>query len=192
MALLFNSKPNLDVQASMFGPHGFDKNKYIDYQLKQQLFFDILIYLLNYFNDKEGKMMILSSKIESTNIIYDYIKENFQEKTISVYNSKISEDDKIKAITSDIISSTPKSAGTGVDIPGLRFEIMTEPYSSKITASQVSGRLREYGPNAYTFYIELIDTGFKKVYDMYKKRLPVFKKKCVTILEHKYDENNHV
>jgi hypothetical protein len=67
---------------------------------------------------------------------------------------------------------------------------MTEPYSSQVTASQVSGRLREYGPDAYTFYIELVDVGFKRVFEMYKKRLPVFKKKCVKVLELKYDQSN--
>ena len=60
---------------------------------------------------------------------------------------------------------------------------MTEAYSSKVQAEQASGRLREYSPNDYTFYVELVDIGFKKVYEMYKKRLPVFKKKCVKVME---------
>lgn len=64
---------------------------------------------------------------------------------------------------------------------------MTEPYSSSVTAKQVSGRLREYAPDAYTFYIELVDTGFPKVVEMYKKRLKVFKKKCVSINEIDFD-----
>jgi len=91
------------------------------------------------------------------------------------------------ALTSDIISSTPKSTGTGSDIPGLRILIMTEPYSSAITANQISGRLREYSSSEYTFYIELVDRGFGRVYDMYKKRLKHFKTKCVKILELKYN-----
>ena len=64
---------------------------------------------------------------------------------------------------------------------------MTEQYSSKIIANQTAGRLREYSKDEYTFYIELVDIGFKRAYDMYKKRLPIFKKKCVQVGEYKYN-----
>ncbi|MNT92990.1 hypothetical protein D3C72_2343650 [compost metagenome] len=85
--------------------------------------------------------------------------------------------------------STPKSLGTGSDIPGLRFNIVTEQYSSPTSASQMSGRLREYAPDKFTFHIELIDEGFPVAVNMYKKRLPVFKKgKCVQLVELKYDD----
>jgi superfamily II DNA or RNA helicase len=190
IGLLFDTKPNLDIQASMIGIHGFDKNKYIDYEIKQQKFFDVLSYIIDYFKDKEGKTFILSSKIDSANIIYEYLKNIYEDKSITIYHSKVTDEEKLKIDSSDIISTTPKSAGTGIDIPGLRFEIMTEPYSSHVTANQISGRLREYGPEEYTFYIELIDKGIRKVYDMYKKRLKVFKEKCIKVLELEYERSN--
>ena len=77
--------------------------------------------------------------------------------------------------------------GTGVHIDGLRITIMTESYSSDVQADQTSGRLREFNDTDYTFYVELVDEGFKKVKEMYKKRLPVFKKKCYKILEIDYE-----
>lgn len=189
MAVLFNSKPSLVKQASIKGSHGFDRNKYIDYELEQPIFYDTIKFVLDYFKEKEGKTLMLFSKIDATEVMRDYLDENYTEKTVGIYNSKVSDEVKMKALTSDIISSTPKSIGTGDDINGLRFTIMTEPYSSDVTADQVSGRLREYAPDMYTFYIELVDVGFKKVYEMYKKRQFVFKKKCVAVYELKYDGN---
>lgn len=187
VALLFNSKPNIDQQASIRGRHGFDRYAYIDYEIQTQVFFDALEFIIKYFQDKEGKMLILSSRIDSSGIIAKFIEEKFSEKTITVYNSEIKQEEKEKAKTKDIISSIPKSVGTGFDVPGLRFEINTEPTSSEVIANQVAGRLRLYEKDSYSFYIELVDVGFKKVYDMYKKREKYFKKKCAKLLELNYE-----
>jgi len=193
VAVMFNSKPSLAIQASIKGPHGFDRNKYIDYELNQPIFYDVIKFVLDYFKKKDGKTLLLFSKIEATEVIYKYLGENYTDKTIGIYNSTVSEEVKMKSLTSDIISSTPKSLGTGIDIPGLRFNVMTEPYTSPITANQTAGRLREYGPDEYTFHIELVDKGFKRVYEMYKSRQKIFKQKCVKLLELDYvpQEENH-
>lgn len=189
IGFMFNTKPNLGVQSSMFSRfHGFNKLKYSNYQMNNQKFYDTLLYILNYFKDKDGKIMILSSKIEMTESIRDFLIDAFPDKTVSVYHSQIKGEEREKALQADIISTTPQSAGTGVDIPGLRFCIMTEAYSSKVQADQVSGRLREYGREDYTFYIEMVDMGFKKVYDMYKRRLKVFKEKAYKVLELDYEK----
>jgi superfamily II DNA or RNA helicase len=185
----FNSKPSLADRAGMRGRKGwFDKNKYSDYLMEKQIFFDVLLWLTEYFTSKlDGKMLLLLSKIDATENVADYMRQVMENKTVGIFNSKISDDDKEKALMCDIISSTPKSLGTGDDVPGLRFVINVEPYTSTITANQISGRLREYGPEAFTFYIELIDEGFPDIVKMAKKRFPIFKKKCANILELKYE-----
>ena len=182
LAVLYNSHPSLDKQAYMNTYHGFNKIRYSEYQMECKEFYDALNYTISYFKDKEGKIMIMSSKIESTEVIKKYLDGVFSDKSISTYHSKISESEKEKALGADIISTTPKSAGTGLDLPGLRTVIMTESYSSVVQADQVSGRLREYSDHDKTFYVELVDVGFNKVYSMYKKRLPLFKKKCAKVL----------
>lgn len=179
IGVTYNSKPPLDVQASMSTIHGFSGTRYADYCMCTQKFFDTLGYVLDAFTKKEGKIMILSSKIESCSIIKEFVEKRYPNKTVSEYHSKKSDDDKERALGCDIIASTSKSAGTGVDIPGLRTLIMTESYSSKVIAEQVSGRLREYSPKLCTYYIEFVDTGFRRVENMYKSRLSIFKKKCV-------------
>lgn len=182
LAVLYNSKPSIDKQTYMNTYHGFNKIRYSDYQIECQEFYDALKYTVNYFKDKDGKIMIMSSKIDSTEIIKDFINDNFPNLSVSTYHSKLSSDEKEKALSADIISTTPKSSGTGVDIPGLRTVIMAESYSSTVQADQVSGRLREFSDHDNTFYVELVDVGFTKVYSMYKKRLPLFKKKCAKVL----------
>ena len=184
LSILYNSKPTVMEQAVTQGRRGFDKNAYSDYQLNSDEFYRALAYAVKFFESKEGKMLVLSTKIELVENITKFLKENIENKTINSYHSKVDKDVKDNIlIYSDIISSTPKSAGTGLDINKLRTVIMTEAYSSKVQAEQASGRLREYSPDDYTFYVELVDVGFKTVNDMYKKRLPVFKKKCLKVME---------
>lgn len=187
VSVFFNSKPSLEDRASMRGRKGwFDKNKYSDYLINKPVFFDVLHWLIKFFNDKEGKMLIMMTKINATEAVYDYITNVVENKTVGIYNSTVSDEEKEKVKEKDIISSTPKSLGTGTDIPGLRFAINVEPYTSPVSANQGAGRLREYGDTEYTFYLELVDEGFPDIVNMHKKRLPVFKKKCANILKLKY------
>lgn len=183
VSVLYDSKPSLDTQAYMSTNRGFNKNRYSNYQRQCEVFYKVIKYMVKYFLDKEGKLMILSSMIESVESIKDFLNENFGEnKGIYSYHSKLDNDTKERALLGDIICTTPLSAGTGFDLPGLRTIIMAESYSSKIEAKQVSGRLREYSPDEYTFYVELVDTGFKKAHDMYRRRLKYFKDKCAKVL----------
>ena len=181
LAAFYNSYPDIGEEGSMSTIRGWSKIRYADYLMGCKRFFEALTYMVNYFINKEGKMLILSSKIETAHTIAEMVKKLHPDKVVSEYHSKISSEDREKAFSADIISSTPQSAGTGADIRGLRCVINTESYSSKVSAEQMSGRLREYSPTANTFYVELVDRGFRKVQNMYRDRLSVFKKKCVKV-----------
>ena len=182
LSIMYNSNPDLGTQGHMLTKMGFNKNRYSEYQESCKEFYDALKYSIDFFKNKEGKILILSTTISQVDKIKKFVDSNFPDNTISEYHSKIPPEDKLKALDADIICTTPKSAGTGVDIPGLRTVIMCEAYSSAVQADQVSGRLREYSETDNTFYVELVDIGFPKVYRMYRSRLPVFKKKCLKLL----------
>lgn len=182
LAILYDSHPDLAEQAYMSTYRGFNKIRYAEYESNSDAFYEALAYAVKYFKNMDGKMLILSSTIDLVDKITDFLNKSFDDLSVSSYHSKLTEDEKDKALQSDIISTTPKSAGTGVDIKKLRTVIMCEAYSSTVQADQVSGRLREYSDNDSTFYVELVDTGFKKVYNMYRGRLSVFKKKCSKLL----------
>lgn len=187
--VFFNSKPDIGERASMKGVRGwFNRNNYSDYLISKPIFFDIIKWLLDFFKEKDGKILFLVSKIDATEVVYDYIKNTLNMNSVAIYNSHVTPDDKKKALECKIISSIPKSLGTGSDIHGLRCVFMFEPYSSSITANQSSGRLREFSPTDYTFHVELIDQGFPEIIKMYKRRLPIFKKKCFKILELNYNK----
>lgn len=182
LSIMYNSKPDLGIQSYMSTNMGFNKNRYADYQETCTQFYDALEYAIEFFKNKEGKIIILSTKISQIDKIHEFISKRFENLTVSTYHSKISDSDKIKALEADVICTTPKSLGTGADITSLRTVIMCEAYSSTVQADQVSGRLREYSSTDNTFYVELVDIGFPKVYKMFKSRLSVFKKKCLKIL----------
>lgn len=180
VAVMFDSKPNMEDKMSIRGPKGFDRHAYVDYEIEKGVIFDVIQYVMDTFGKIDGKCMILSSKINSSEVIADKVREWYPDKDLKVFHSKMSKKDKEGMKDADIISTTPQSAGTGTDIPGLRYNIMCEPYNAKITAQQVCGRLREI-PEEYTYHIELIDVGFPKVKEMYKNRLKVFKEKCYSV-----------
>lgn len=190
LAVLYNSKPDFQTQVFIKGRHGFDKNRFMDYTMEQPIFYNVLLYILNYIGGKEGKILILFTKNSAIDQAYEFIQNEYcGDRTIAKYNSTVSDEDKVRALGADIILSTPKSLGTGSDVPGLRFNIVTEQYSSTTSASQYSGRLREYAPDKNTFHIEMVDVGFPTAVSMYKKRLPVFKKgKAAVTLELKYTD----
>lgn len=182
LGLQYNSKPSLDKQGFMMTNRGFNKIRYSDYQVEQNEFYDALAYAINYFKKYEGKILILSSTIDSVEKIKKFVDDSYDDMSVSSYHSKVVGDDRDKAFSADIICTTPKSAGVGVDIPGLRVVIMCEAYSSEIEADQVSGRLREFNKSDDTYYVELIDIGFPTVTKMWKRRLTIFKKKCKKLL----------
>ena len=187
LAIMYNSSPSLDVKAAMYTMRKFNKSKYSQYQSTCDKFFDVIKFTIEYFIRKKGKMLILTSTIDTCETLRDFIHNLYPSKVVTVYHSKISKEDRLKAFDADIICSTPQSAGTGTDIPGLRVLINCEAYSSKVTADQIPGRLREFNETDNTYYVELVDTGFKAVYGMYERRLPTIKRKCLKALTLDYD-----
>lgn len=181
IAAHFNSKPNLQdqVKCKKFGR--FDKNYYVDYQLSKDYLYRGMIEFINLFKDKDGKLLIIIPKKSSVDLITKLINEDYPDKVVIPYHSGIPQEIKDKKNEADIICSTRESIGTGVDIPGLRFIICTEPYSSQVSADQIPGRLREFAEDKFTFYVELIDTGFDFSKSMHKRRLKHFEKKCFRI-----------
>lgn len=188
LALAYNSKPPLDMQAYMYTMRKFNKYRYAQYLSTSKKFYEVLEYIINFVKDKEGKILILSSTTEMCDCIKTFIEKKYPEKSVSLYHSKVDKELKERALDADIICSTPQSNGTGSDIRGLRSVINTEAYSSTVTADQTAGRLREYSPTDNTFYIELIDKGFNAVYEMYKRRASTIKKKCLKTLYVDYEK----
>ena len=184
VGIFYDSHPSSIDKANTKNFYGFNKIKYAEYCETSEKFYDSLIKAANMFVDKEGKMLILVSKITTIEEIVKRLRDYYPDKTINPYHSKVDMDLYEMAKNTDIIVTTTSSMKEGIDIYGLRFCIMCEAYSSQIQAEQASGRLRPYAPDPSKncFYVELVDKGFGQVYSMYKKRLKIFKNKCLKMV----------
>lgn len=86
------------------------------------------------------RLLILCSMVEMCEEVIAFIKRTYKDKTVTLY---VGETDDAVLSTHDIIVSTPKSAGTGRDIPDLRTVLVTVSARSSPLNKQMLGRLRK-------------------------------------------------
>lgn len=181
--IYYNSHPEIGTYIQT--GYGFSNYKFIDYALKSDsnnTIMKVLERILEQTSHLKGKTLITSPKIESAEYIADYIS-NISNKNVGTVHSKHTKSENDNIINDvDIISSTIKSIGEGDDIKGLRILINLDPIGSRILGDQLRGRLREYSKEDETFLFYPIDIGFKECSDLFKRILPVMKKKCKKII----------
>lgn len=185
VSAFFHSKPSYNTKATVYGRMGLDINKYATYLVDNDNFLTAIEELIDKLREiRTGRILVMTSSINSTFKMQAELKEMFPDLKIGVYNSEVPDEEKLYYLdNSDIIATTPKSLGTGTDIPGLKIVINTEPYASGVTADQVAGRLRYDGDKTKSLYVEMVDRAFPDALKRHKKRLKVFEKKCAAILE---------
>lgn len=185
--VFFNSNPSQIEQKNIRTSRGVSSYLYADYAFGIDEYHTLELVLFKVL-DKclmiEGRTLILVPKIENTEYLLERIQERYPNISSGVINSKHTEKEckKVKE-ESRIIISTIKSLGTGSDIKKLRNLILSEPFSSKITANQVIGRLREYSSEEDTYVYELVNKGFKSIMKQVSRRITVIKKKCKTVTQ---------
>lgn len=123
-------------------------------------------------NLKEGnKIIVFGQSIEFLYYLQTIVEKVYPDRT-SVYYGGMKKDEKEKALLSDIIIATTASLGTGADIKGLQFGINCSTYSSWISVTQISGRLRKLPDGTPTVYIEMVNFGYLKTVRQFEKRKP--------------------
>lgn len=181
LAYMYNTKPGLSEMISCKNKYGFSGNKYASYEVDHS---DIILkhlgiliekFLLPYKSDFKG--LILFSTIDACESFKYLLEIEFPSLKIGTYHSKIDDDSKDYVIEEcNLIISTSKSLGTGKNIPKLRTIINCEAFSSKIVGKQVAGRLRRLDDEISSYYIEMVDYGFKSIKNQYNKRITEYKK----------------
>lgn len=184
----FNSHPDPTIVPGMYNKYNISPFKYIDYALKddeKHTLLKVIEIIMNQTSKLRGRVLITTPKIESTEIMANFLKDIVGDKSIAIINSSKTKEENDEARHADIISSTIKSLGTGIDIPGLRVLINTEPFTSEDNMRQLKGRLREFGPTDDTFMFDIVDTGFKDISIMGEKRKKAMKRyaKEIRLLE---------
>lgn len=86
------------------------------------------------------RMLVFAATVEMCEKITKYLREKYADLSINKYTS---EDEYEVLLNSDITVSTLLSAGTAVDVPGLRVCLVTTAIGSTQANLQALGRLRE-------------------------------------------------
>ena len=106
----------------------------------------------------------------------EYLEENHPGISVGAYHSKVSPEDKAKAVECKLIVTTEKSLGEGADIHGLKAVINTESFKSLIITEQIIGRLRKPDDDSGCIYIETVDRAFSTLRAQQKTREKFLKK----------------
>ena len=108
--------------------------------------------------DPHSKMIIFMPLIDLCDELQEFISKSLNnddsfdyELNIQTMHSRNSKSDNDYAKHADIIVTTIGSAGTGTDIPGITDIICCSPFVSRVTCSQVFGRIR-YIPKKCHYY----------------------------------------
>lgn len=166
-SILFNSHPTrYEDQDICYSGKGFSRHKYIEYEMNKPNLDNMVKMVLKICLEEkqlEGKILILSSKIDSCNHFRDLVKSIYPAYTVCAHHSQNSVPEFREY---GVVCTTPQMLGTGTTIPKLRVVINTEPTANTVNIVQTFGRLDIYAPNMDTYYFIISDKGFSKVEKM--------------------------
>lgn len=173
IAMLYKSGISNNELSSCLTTHGFNKMTYCDLLVMKENFDYIARIVLDMISKIPGKKLFFFSTNNSIVFFYNWLRYNYSEYAddIGIYTSI--NPDKEAAKNNTIILTTSKSAGACLDISDLMVCVnMAEPTKSLPQNQQRFGRTRQYN----SFYIDLVDTSVKPIYNYYKNSLPMFDK----------------
>ncbi len=150
----------------------------------RKTYFEMITSLLtsNYLTIRKPKQkaIIFFSTVELCNLYKQYIQAKQPHLLVKTYTAT---DDYYEMLTGDIIVSTPGSAGTGVDIPGLILNIMTISRRSQQSNLQILGRLRDlerFYPGQRPRFIYLVASDIDAPMHYHREKQELFKSRTVT------------
>lgn len=168
-----NSNPRIDEQEVCKNKYGFDINKFNKYimESKYDYFYEKVIQnILLKIILKNGKvkrktaiLVGLKSMIAkfSEDLLND-LNEMKLDYSIGILTEDTKKENKEEVLNSDIIITTDKSFGKGIDVKNLECLINLVPTSSNPKIKQILGRLRKIeGKEVYFF--DVLDIGFESV-----------------------------
>ncbi|ANH52030.1 non-virion SWI/SNF family helicase [Erwinia phage vB_EamM_RAY] len=132
--------------------------------------------------EPEQRCLIYCATVEMCLYVTDYLSTIHDTLIVRKYTQ---EDPKESLYESDVSVSTLKSAGTGVDIPGLRTCIMTIAIGSRQASDQALGRLRRLKdyPDTIPTFVYFACTGIEAHMKYHSKKLELFPVKTLSLRE---------
>ena len=162
----YDSHPSVSESTMIYNKYGFSAEFYMDYQLKKGKLIQVLdevMRLIKISRKPEYKTLILLEHIRHVDTIYEHLIEKNDDKSIIIgrYHSKMDEEEKENTLEfANVIISTYKSFGTGMDIEDIKYVISLNQ-CNKITANQAAGRSRALPDGSDSIYFMITDNGFK-------------------------------
>lgn len=162
----YNSKPNVTESTMIFNKYGFSAEYYMDYQLRKGKIYEVLDEIMNMISKvrkPEWKTLILLEHINHVDEVYDYLINHNNDPSMIYgrYHSKISPENKQATIEiANVIISTYKSFGTGMDINSIKY-VVSLNQCNKVNANQAAGRSRALPDGSDSIYFLVTDNGFK-------------------------------
>ena len=187
LAIMYNSHPNPMQISDCKNIYGLDRNRYIDYVVKTPNYEYILTYLINIALNNEGKMLIFigtnNAILHTRDLILNVFPQLYND--IGIFTSITEKQHKKEQLDKKIILSTTKSCGAAVDIKDLKITVvLAEPFASQVIARQTLGRTRDKD----TYYIEIVDIGFKTIYKYYYRKKNVFSEYATSCKETVFED----
>jgi superfamily II DNA or RNA helicase len=190
IAMFYNSEPTpKDMKYCSSRRYGIDRNKYVNYVVHQDNFYNMLYILMHHIRTEvKGKVLIYIGTNEAIRVVYNWIMENCPDfyGHVGIFTSISDKATKQEQLDKYVILSTTKSCGAAMDIQGLEETIvLAEPFKSEVIARQTLGRTRDKN----TSYRELVDNGFYQTRKYYYAKEPIFEKYATSCSTEKYNEN---
>lgn len=160
----------------------------LKYSIRYKNYFEMIIYFANRYYDMKNRLLVLFSTKDMVRSFYMYLKKNkiYGKKRISMYIEGSKDSSNLKA---DIIISTDKSCGTGVDIANVQTTMNTISTESEYFGIQSSGRNRKM-ENTEQYYLTLWATNIE-AHNRYKKsNTKLFEERAKLIISDYYAEHS--
>lgn len=177
LAMRYNSRPPATIISACKNKYGLDRNKYTNYIVTNPNFKKMMILVFNFiftkiFKRPEDQMIVYIGTNEAILEVNRLLGEYYPtlRNDIGIFSSLVDSKYKSEALSKKIILTTTKSAGAAIDIRNLKCTlVLAEPFKSEVLARQTLGRTR----NNDTYYIEVVDRGFRycNKYYLDKKRI---------------------
>lgn len=170
----FNSRPTVQQRRQVMGWRGMTAASYGKYAFltdEKQVAYNVILRVLKLTENIEGKILIFVPLIEAVDKVAEKLKRADIGRSVGIYHSKTSVDEKRDALKKDIIVTTIQSFGTGKDLPGLRIVISLSPLVSKTQTHQLLGRIRPYEDGTKdTYFFDCNDISIPSINWWWKSR----------------------
>lgn len=179
MAFIYNSRPTAHEISECRNMYGLNRSKYVETLMKKDNFWKMCHIIMDFVLRLDGKILFYIATNDSICTFYDWLVKYypFLKGNIGIYTSIVDTNKQLEK-EKRIILSTTKSAGAAEDIYGLKATVvLAEPFKSEVIARQTLGRTRANN----TFYIDLVDLGFKQTRKFYYHKLPIFEKYALDV-----------